>query len=91
MNKFGKYTLIAIGLNVLSFVIFCIPVFLTPNTNDAALSAFIIAFFLGVISLVVQLIVALVYLFGQKKEVGKAMLLSIGIILLVGLSICSTA
>ena len=91
MSKFTKYTLIAVGLNILSFIVLCIPVYLTPNTNDQALGAFILVFFIGALSILVQLIVALVFLFGKRKESGKAMLLSIGIILLVGLSVCTTA
>ena len=89
MSKFAKYTLIAVGLNLLMFIILCIPVYFTNNKNDEGLAAFIIAFFVGAFSVLVQLIVALVFLFGKRKESGKAMLASVGIILLVGLSICS--
>jgi hypothetical protein len=85
MSKFAKYTLIAIGLNILSFILFLVPSFFGKDSLGTA----ILAFFLVIISLLVQLIVALVYIGGEKKDLGKAMLLCIGIILLIGLSICS--
>ena len=91
MSKFTKYILIALGLNLLLYIILCLPVYFTKNAGQDALGAFILAFFVGALALIVQLIVAIVFLFGKRKESGKAMLLSIGIILLVGLSVCSTA
>jgi hypothetical protein len=88
MNKFGKYVLRSLGLNFAFFVLLFLIV-LGVSSNGDGLGALIIAFFVGVISLVIQLIIALVFIIGEKKESGKAMLLSIGIILLIGLSICS--
>jgi hypothetical protein len=89
MNKFGKYVLRSLGLNFASFVILFIIVFSMSSSRGGGLEALIIGFFVGVFSLVIQLIVSLIFIIGEKKELGKAMLLSIGIILLVGLSICS--
>lgn len=85
MSKFAIYTLIAVGLNFLSFFIFFIPAFFIKD----GLAGAILAFFLVILSLVVQLIIALVYISGEKKELGKAMLLSTGILLLIGVSVCS--
>jgi uncharacterized membrane protein (DUF485 family) len=89
MNKFGKYVLTALGLNFLSFVLLFIIILAFSGLNEDGLGALIIAFVIGVLSLLVQLIIALVYIVGEKKELGKAMLLSTGIILLIGLSVCS--
>lgn len=88
MNKFVKYTLIAIGSNIASFVIFSIPLFNCQGEN--CLGTFIIILFLIGISLLVQLIVGLSFLANERKQlIGQAMLLTVGIFLLIGFSICS--
>lgn len=89
MNRLVKYTLIALGLNALSFLVFAIP--LLSNSGDP-LASFLIAVALAAFSLIVQFIVSLVLLSNPRsRETGKAMLLTIGVILLVGLSVCSSA
>jgi hypothetical protein len=88
MNQFVKYLLIILASNIILFVIFFIPAF-TTSGNDS-LGPAIIAFLLIGLSLLVQLIVGLVFLNQEsKREMGQAMLLSAGIFLLIGFSVCS--
>jgi hypothetical protein len=90
MNQFVKYLLIILASNIILFVIFFIPAF-TTRGNDS-LGPAIIAFLLIGLSLLVQLIVGLVFLNQEnKREMGQAMLLSTGIFLLIGFSICSAS
>ena len=90
MNRFFKYVLIVLGLNLLSILIFCLPVFFPHSGQYDALGWLIIGFCLTALSLVIQFIVALVYIGGEKKkELGQAMLLVVGLFLLIGLSVCS--
>jgi len=80
--------LIILASNIILFVIFFIPAF-TTSGNDS-LGPAIIAFLLIGLSLLVQLIVGLVFLNQEsKREMGQAMLLSAGIFLLIGFSVCS--
>jgi hypothetical protein len=89
MKKFIVYLLIVLGLNVLSFFVFAIPMYFSKNQNTET-GSFIFALVLFAISLFIQFIVAFILINGQKKkELGKAMLLAVGIIFLVGLSFCS--
>ena len=90
MNSFVKKFLIAIGFNILSFLIFSIPIFYSGG-GEGALGGFILTIILIIFSLFVQLIVGL-GLFGNpgKRELGKAILLSVGFFLLIGFSLCST-
>jgi hypothetical protein len=88
MNQFVKYLLIILASNIILFVIFFIPAF-TTSGNDS-LGPAIIAFLLIGLSLLVQLIVGLVFLNQEsKREMGQVMLLSAGIFLLIGFSVCS--
>ena len=88
MNKFVKYTLIAIGANIASFVLFSIPLFSCQGEN--CLGTVIIVLFLIGLSLLVQLIVGLFLLTNEsQKLIGQAMLLAVGIFFLIGFSICS--
>jgi hypothetical protein len=88
MSQFVKYTLIAIGLNLLSFGLFILPAFLTSSGHDRGTSL-VLAFFGAIVSLIVQLLVALIFLLDEKKkQIGQAMLLSVGLFLLVGFSFC---
>jgi len=92
MSKFLKYTLLAIGLNLLSFIIFFIPLFNSNNVHGDAIGAILLAFILILVSFLTQVVVALTFLTTEKrKQIGKAMLLSIGILLLIGLSFCGIA
>ncbi len=67
------------------------PLVFIGNGQYAGLGWLVTAFFIFCAALLVQLIVGIVYVSGEKnREFGKAMLLSAGIILLIGFSICST-
>lgn len=90
MNKLVKKTLIAIGLNLLLLFLFALP--LINNRDGDALGPFLVMLMFFGLSLFVQLIVAIVFISGEKrKETGKAMLLALGILLLIGLSVCGGA
>ena len=91
MKKIILYTLLFIGANVLLFLLL---VFIGQNfmrsDRDYDFSAlfFVLGFF--VTSLVVELVVGgLLASRTRTKEIGKGLLLSAGIILLLGLSVCS--
>lgn len=88
MNKFVKYTLIAFGANIVSFVLFLIPSF-TCEGQDCLGPAILGVLLIG-LSLLIQLIVGLSFLANERKQlIGQAMLLTVGIFLLIGFSICS--
>jgi len=88
MNKFSKYTILAILLNVVFIILLVSPVYL-GLTKDA-LSALIFAFAIAVISICIQFIVGLTFLQNEKrKPLGQAMLMAIGIMVLIGFSLCS--
>lgn len=90
MNKLVKKTLLAIGLNLLTLLLLALP--LINNRNGDALGPFLVMLMLFGLALLVQLIVAIVLVSGEKrKETGKAMLLALGILLLIGLSVCGGA
>ena len=90
MNKFVKYLLIIIGLNILLIILISALVFYNGNRSGEAIGSLLAGIVLTFLGLCVQIIVGLIYLGNKrKKEIGKALLLSAGIILLIGLSICS--
>jgi hypothetical protein len=89
MKKIILYTLLFIGANVLLFLLL---VFIGQNfmrsDRDYDFSAlfFVLGFF--VTSLAVELVVGGI-LASRTRTIGKGLLLSAGIILLLGLSVCS--
>ena len=88
MSRFVKYLLIILVSNIALFTIFFIPAFTTSGQDS--LGPAIMAFLLIGLALLVQLIVGSVFLSQEnKKEIGQAMLLSTGILLLIGFSVCS--
>ena len=90
MNPLVKKTLLAIGLNLLTLFLFALP--LINNRSGDALGPFLVMLMLFGLALFAQLIVAIVFISGEKrKETGKAMLLALGILLLIGLSVCGGA
>ena len=90
MGRFILYTIIALVLNVLSFFVFLIPMYFSDGELGPAIGGLLFAFALLIISLIIQTAIGLMFLTKEgKKEIGKAMLLSVGIIFLFGLSICS--
>ena len=89
MNKFFKYILIVFAANIILFLLFLLPAFIYEGHDS--LGPAIIGFFLIGLSLLIQLIVGLTYLNNEKKrEIGQAMLLTTGLFLLIGFSICSS-
>lgn len=90
MNRFYKYVMIVLGLNILSIFIFCLPVFFPHSGQYDALGWLVVGLILTAMSLFVQLILGLVYAGSEKKkELGQAMLLVVGIFTLIGFSLCS--
>jgi hypothetical protein len=85
MSDFMKKLGIVAALNILSFFIFSLPIFLSGDS----IMGLIIAFCLAVLSLAIQLITGLVLVNNpNKKDWGRAMLLSAGIFTLIGFSMC---
>ena len=90
MNSFAKKVLIVIGSNILSFILFSIPIFFS-GSGERALGGLILTIILIFVSLFVQLIVGLGLLGNPgQREWGKALLLSVGFFLLIGFSLCTT-
>lgn len=90
MNRYFKYLLIVGGLNIVSVLVFCLPVFFDHKGQYDALGWLVVAFIVTSISLFIQLIVGIFYITRKdKKELGQAMLTVTGIALLIGLSVCS--
>lgn len=89
MNKFLKYTLIAFSANALLTILFSIP-YLQSKELGTAIGGTIFLFIASIISLLIQALVGLSFLSNeQKKSIGQAMLLTVGMILLIGCSLCS--
>ncbi|MBD0279236.1 MAG: hypothetical protein ICV81_14945 [Flavisolibacter sp.] len=89
MNKVAKYMLIAIGLNIASGLLLAAP-FLFLKNQDWVVGWLVLSLLLGCLSLFVQFIVGIVFAAGEnKRDVGKGILLSVGVILLIGLSVCT--
>jgi hypothetical protein len=89
MNKEVKKSLVkAIGYNLLAGLAGMAP-FLFIRSNDTVTWGFLLIG-IAVISLLVQLVVAIVYInHPEKKETGQGMLISVGIFFLIGLAVCS--
>lgn len=76
--------------NLLLAVVLFTPLFFMGN-GDGAIGWLVLIFAAAVLSLFVQLIIGIVFAAGtEKKELGKAMLLCVGIFLLIGLSVCGS-
>jgi hypothetical protein len=87
MNKTILRTLliciaIPVGLFFISFL-------LNPSANDALLVLGLILFLAGLVYIIPGIILALVK-DDRTRNVGKGMLLSVALLLLVGFSVCST-
>lgn len=90
MSNRTRYTLIALGLNLLTGVLMLVPFLLFTDSDSAVTWAVCLLFFTG-ISVAVQIITGIIFAAGNKrKALGQSMLLAIGIILLVGLSVCGS-
>lgn len=83
MKLFSKYTLLAIAVNII-IIFACL--FIQAYEG---LEGFIFGLMLAAVFIIVETIVALFMLANEKtKLLGQAMLLSIGIIFLIGFSWC---
>jgi hypothetical protein len=90
MGKFILYTIIVLALNVALLFILAWLGGLVINDNSYGLDTLVIVLVLFAGSLIIQLVGGSILIAkGEKKELGRAMLLSVGIILLTGFSICS--
>jgi heme/copper-type cytochrome/quinol oxidase subunit 4 len=89
MNKFVKYLLIILGLDVILAILAFSFVALCFNRSSSGVLEF--GFYVILICFVIQIITGLVFLANEeKRDIGKALLLSLGIIILIGYSICSS-
>jgi 4-hydroxybenzoate polyprenyltransferase len=88
MNKFFQYLIISVVLNSIAIVL----LFAIGAMANLDLSWAILVLLLTGISLFVQFVVAFTFMIDEKKRtLGQAMFTSVGIILLIGFSICSGA
>jgi len=86
MSKFAKALLITLAANIGAAAILCVPILMSKKD---VLGWLLLAFVIMGIALVIQLIMGIVYVAGNdRKETGKAMLVAVGILLLIGFSIC---
>jgi hypothetical protein len=78
----------SLGLNVLAGLAGLAP-FLFLNA-DAALNWGFSLLIIAGLSLLLQIIIGLIYIFDpEKKETGQGMLISVGLLLLIGIGVCS--
>jgi hypothetical protein len=90
MKPFIEYTLLILGLDLITVLLICWIV--SACFKNDGLAGAILIFFLICGFGFMQLIVALILLNSAKQKLyGQAMLLSLGIYLLIGLSICGIA
>lgn len=89
MNKFFKLVLKVLALDALLFLLCLAPSFLGSYSGYDALGAFVLGLLAMAVVLLVQLVVGLFFSAGEKrKELGQALMLSSGIIILIGFSVC---
>jgi hypothetical protein len=89
MNKIVKKALLkSLGLNLLAGLICLVPFLFLKG--DGIINWGITLLIIAPFSLIVQLIQSIIYINNiESKETGQGMLLSIGIILLIGFAACS--
>lgn len=88
MSPLKRYVWMVLGYNLLAGVVLLLP-FLFLRTGDGAVYWGFFLLLIAALSLSVQLVVGIVFAIGtRKRPMGQALLLSVGIILLVGLSVC---
>jgi hypothetical protein len=90
-NRVYKLALKSVGYNLLGALLLASPLlFLKDNKNDGAIVWLFVLLVVGPLSLLTQLIMGIVWASGtRKKELGKGMLLAVGLFLLIGLLTCS--
>ncbi len=90
-NRVFKLALKSVGYNLLGALLLASPLLLLmDNKNDGAIVWLFVLLVIGPLSLLTQLIIGIVWASGtRKKELGKGMLLAVGLFLLIGLLTCS--
>ena len=89
MSKFVKTLLITLAINIGVGGLLCLPVF--TSRSDEGLSWLLLAFGVVGTGLVVQLIIGIVFVASEpRRETGKGILLAVGILLLIGLAVCTS-
>jgi hypothetical protein len=89
MKSVTKYALLIIGLNILAFMI-CLA--LGEWYATGLETGLILIIIVPAALLFIQLVLGIIFTAGTKwKNLGKGMLIAIGIIFLAGLSLCSLA
>jgi hypothetical protein len=87
MSKFVKVLLIALAANIGTAALLCLPLLFAKGEDG--LGWMLLAFFGMCLALLVQLIVGIVFAAGAtRRETGKGLLVAVGILLLIGLSVC---
>lgn len=90
MHSQTRLMLICLGLNLLAGAVLCTP-FLFLQSDDAGIYWGLALLVVAALSLLVQLIIGIVFVTQPRhRPFGQAMLLAIGIILLIGLSVCGS-
>ena len=88
MNKVVKMMLIILGINLAAAGLLSLPLFFSKGEDG--LGWLLVGFVLMGVALLVQLIAGIAMAAGSRRpETGKGMLLAVGIIFLIGLSVCS--
>lgn len=91
MNNVVKTILISIGLNLLLAVLLSAPLLFGVFLDNAIVWLLLLAG-VGSLSLLIQLFIGVVYLFNpEKKETGQGMLITVGLFMLIGFTMCSGA
>ena len=76
------------GYNLLLLLIYTIAIRFSFTGNEKSLGILIVSAIVISIHVLINLIICLIYYSTGKKELGKAFLLSSGIVLLIGFSSC---
>lgn len=88
MNKVVKTILVSIGFNLLLAALLSFPLAFDLSSDNTIAWLMVLAG-AGILSLLIQLIVSVVYLFNpEKKETGQGMLIVVGLFLLIGFAVC---
>jgi hypothetical protein len=90
MGKPLKYMLISLALNIVTIFLYITITNMTSRPHGDALAFLLYGFVFLALSLLLQTAVALSFLNKEKKRhIGQGMLLAVGIVALIGLSICT--
>ncbi|MBS1564187.1 MAG: hypothetical protein JST39_07345 [Bacteroidetes bacterium] len=90
MSKFVKALLIVLLGNIALALVFVLPMFMAKGEDG--LAWLVLGLVVMGLALLVQLILGIVFVAGQtKKEIGKALLVGTGLLLIIGLSVCGGA